>query len=87
MTPNMWSRRTLLKAAGCAALGAASFSPPGVMNGQGRPQPPNLLIIHTDQQSCWTLSAYGGTLVQTPYIDSLAAEGALFRNFFTNSAV
>ncbi len=48
---------------------------------------PNLLVIHTDQQSCWTLGCYGGTLVETPNIDRLAGEGVLFENFFTNSAV
>lgn len=48
---------------------------------------PNLLVIHTDQQSWWTLGCYGGTLVDTPHTDRLAAEGARFRNFFTNSAV
>jgi len=48
---------------------------------------PNLLIIHTDQQSFWTLGCYGGTVVETPNIDRLAANGALFSNFFTNSAV
>ena len=48
---------------------------------------PNLLIIHTDQQSCWTVGAYGGTVVDTPHTDSLARDGTIFRNFFTNSAV
>lgn len=48
---------------------------------------PNVLIIHTDQQSCWTLSCYGGTHVETPYIDSLADEGALFQNFITPAAI
>jgi arylsulfatase A-like enzyme len=48
---------------------------------------PNVLILHTDQQSCWTLSAYGGSLVQTSHCDRLAREGALFSNFITNSAV
>jgi len=48
---------------------------------------PNLLIIHTDQQSCWTLGAYGGTLIETPNIDRIGREGAIFTNFFTNSAV
>ena len=50
---------------------------------------PNLLIIHTDQQSAWTLSCYGGdgTRVETPHLDRLAKEGARFSNFFTNSAV
>ncbi len=48
---------------------------------------PNLLVIHTDEQSWWTLSCYGGSLVDTPHADRLAAEGARFRNFFTTSAV
>jgi arylsulfatase A-like enzyme len=48
---------------------------------------PNLLVIHTDQQSAWTLGAYGGTLIETPNIDRIGVEGALCRQFFTNSAV
>ena len=48
---------------------------------------PNLLVIHTDQQSCWSLGCYGGALVETPNIDRLATEGARLDNFFTNSAV
>jgi len=48
---------------------------------------PDLLVIHTDQQSWWTLSCYGGSLVETPNADRLASEGAKFTNFFTNSAV
>ena len=50
-------------------------------------KPPNLLVIHTDQQSWWTLGAYGGTLVDTPHIDRLAAGGVLCTSFFANSAV
>lgn len=48
---------------------------------------PNLLIIHTDQQSTWTLGCYGGKVVETPHLDQLAKNGALLKNFFTNSAV
>ena len=48
---------------------------------------PNVLIIHTDQQSWWTLSAYGGTLVDTPNCDRLAREGATSTQFFANSAL
>ncbi|MHC4717268.1 MAG: sulfatase-like hydrolase/transferase [Planctomycetota bacterium] len=48
---------------------------------------PNLLIVHTDQQSSWTLGAYGGELVGTPHIDRIGSEGAVFDNFFTNSAL
>jgi arylsulfatase A-like enzyme len=48
---------------------------------------PNLLIIHTDQQPWWMVSAYGRSPVPTPNIDRLAAEGAIFEQFFTNSAI
>lgn len=48
---------------------------------------PGLLIIHTDEQSFWTLGCYGGEIVETPNIDRLASNGARFENFFTNSAV
>jgi len=48
---------------------------------------PNLLIIHTDQQSSWTLGAYGGQLVDTPNTDRIGRQGARFANFFTNSAL
>ena len=32
---------------------------------------PNVLIIYTDEHSCWTLGAYGSRLVGTPNLDSL----------------
>lgn len=48
---------------------------------------PNLLIIHTDQQSSWSIGAYGGKLLETPSIDSIARQGAIFNNCFTPSAV
>ena len=75
------SRRAFLGAAGAAVAGVAAAGDDAAASR------PNLLVIHTDQQSCWTLGAYEGTLVDTPHIDSLAKEGALFQNFFTNSAV
>jgi len=79
--------RELLKTA-CTMVLAVAFAG-AYVDGAARDtnRGPNLLIIHTDQQSSWTLGAYGGTLVSTPHIDSLASEGAIFRNFFTNSAV
>ena len=48
---------------------------------------PNVLIVHTDQQPWWMVSAYGRSPVPTPNIDRLAAEGMRFEQFFTNSAV
>lgn len=89
-------RGDFLKAIG---LGAATLTLPGGVNGSAQPgtgkaesaqrarEHANLLIIHTDQLSCWALGAYGGKLIETPYIDSLAKGGAIFNNFLTNSAV
>lgn len=51
------------------------------------PDRPNVLIVLTDQQSSWTLGAYGGRVIETPHCDTLAREGARFDHFYTNSAV
>ena len=99
MSLRSYTRRSFLKALG---VGTASLTLPELANGMSKPAQqnrkyPNLLIIHTDQLSCWALSIYakqltrtpnyGKILVKTPHIDSLAEEGAVFHNFFTNSAV
>ena len=47
---------------------------------------PNLLIVYTDEQSWWTIGAYGADLIETPNIDRLADEGVRFNQFFTNNA-
>lgn len=39
---------------------------------------PNLLYIHTDQHNPFVTGCYGDPLVQTPTLDRLAAEGAVF---------
>ena len=91
------NRRAFLKQGACAtatAMAAATSSPGTLM----KPRPrPNLLIIHTDQQSSWTLSCYAGerqhvpnygrTLIETPNVDRLAREGTRLTHFFTNSGV
>lgn len=81
------SRRDFIKT-GATAVAAFSALGSGEVTAGGSPDnSPNILIIHTDQQSSWTLSVYGGTLVDTPSIDRIGREGAVFNNFFTNSAV
>ena len=40
----------------------------------------NLLFITTDQQRWDSLPCYGLDFIQTPAIDSLAAEGTVFEN-------
>ncbi|MBN2133990.1 MAG: sulfatase-like hydrolase/transferase [Sedimentisphaerales bacterium] len=92
------NRRDFLRALGAGvastAMGGTVVASAAAGDSNTRP---NLLMIHTDQLSSWAISAYAGrlkrvpnygkVLVETPHIDSLAAEGALLENFFTNSAV
>jgi uncharacterized sulfatase len=51
------------------------------------PQPPNVLVIYTDEHARWTLGAYGDKQIGTPNIDRIGREGATFHNYFVNSAV
>ena len=48
---------------------------------------PNLLIIHTDEHHFGTLGCYGGRVVETPNIDSLAAQGAICTSFYATTPV
>lgn len=61
---------------------------------------PNLLIIHTDEHSFRTLGCYRdlmpkdqaeiwgeGNVVETPYIDSIADQGAIATNYYASSPV
>ena len=49
--------------------------------------PPNIIFIMTDDQSRKTVSAYEGALNQTPNIDRLAKEGAIFMNSFVANSI
>ena len=76
---------------------AAAAMPRWAAAGEAHADLPNVLFLHCDELSQWALSCYapglktvpnyGKVVVQTPHIDRLAAEGAIARNFFTNSAV
>ncbi len=48
---------------------------------------PNLLYIHSDQHSPKVLGCYGDPLVQTPHLDTLAAQGVRFNNAYCPSPV
>ena len=48
---------------------------------------PNVLMIMVDQQSYWTLSIMGENRFETPNIDRIGHEGAMFVNFFSNCAI
>jgi len=75
-------RREFLK------TGAGALAGLGALRARAAsPSLPNVLILFTDQQSAWTLGVYGGKVVGTPNLDSIGREGAVFNNYFTNSAV
>lgn len=52
-----------------------------------RDRRPNVIIIMTDDQGYGDLSCMGNTDFQTPHIDDLAAGGARFTSWYSNSPV
>ncbi|MDP7135502.1 MAG: sulfatase-like hydrolase/transferase, partial [Planctomycetota bacterium] len=48
---------------------------------------PNILIILSDDQGPWALGCAGNNELRTPNLDSLAAGGTRFTNFFCASPV
>jgi len=49
--------------------------------------PPNIILILTDDQGYGDLGCYGAEGFKTPYIDGMAREGALFTDFYVSQAV
>ena len=64
-------------------LSLFAISRPGISNAA---DPPNLLIVQTDEHHFNTLGCYGGTVVETPNIDWLAKNGALCTSFYATHA-
>jgi arylsulfatase A-like enzyme/lysophospholipase L1-like esterase len=50
-------------------------------------QRPNIVFIFSDDHALEAISAYGGTRIQTPQIDRLGTEGALFRQSFCANSI
>ncbi|GAA2179436.1 choline-sulfatase [Leucobacter tardus] len=48
-------------------------------------RPPNIVVIQADQMAAQVLGAYGDEAAQTPHIDALAAEGAVFDRAYCNT--
>jgi arylsulfatase len=51
------------------------------------PQPPNILLLCTDQQRFDALRAYGNAEIHTPNLDRLAEQGVLFDNCYVQNPV
>ena len=78
-------RRTFIKTtttvvAGGALSGSLTGQPP-------KSQQPNILFIMTDQQHSGMMSCTGNTLLSTPALDQLAAEGVRFENAYAPNPV
>ncbi|HMR20200.1 MAG TPA: sulfatase-like hydrolase/transferase, partial [Sphingobacterium sp.] len=48
---------------------------------------PNIIFIFSDDHTNNAIGAYGSRLAKTPHIDRIAAEGAIFHNFFVTNSI
>ncbi len=51
---------------------------------RGQSQPPNVLLVLTDDQGWGDVHAHGNSLIETPTMDRLASEGASFARFYVS---
>jgi len=70
------SRRQFLKLTGLAGL--AAWAPALDASGANRAKRPNILFVLVDDQSPFTLKAYGNAVCHTPNLDRLSAQGMTF---------
>lgn len=54
---------------------------------QGESQPPNVIILFTDDQGTLDANVYGSEDLHTPNIDKLAEQGVKFTQFYAAAAV
>ena len=54
---------------------------------ESEPMPPNIVLINCDDLGYGDLGCYGSELHETPALDGLASEGALFTDFYMASSV
>lgn len=67
------------------ALTILALAAPAVA--QEAKQPPNIILLFTDDHAAHSISAYGSKINQTPHLDRLAKEGMLFRNCFVTNSI
>ncbi len=60
---------------------------PHAASGQDEAAPPNVVFVIADQMRGDAMGVVGNPNVRTPNLDRMAAEGAVFRNFFVNNPV
>src|SRR5262245_42754284 len=63
------------------------FGATAALAAQAQTRPPNIVFFYTDDQSRWSVGAYGNTQSHTPNMDRIASEGALFERAFCSTPV
>lgn len=66
-----------------AALVVAVWS----MQSTAQDRPPNFILVMADDLGLGDIGPYGNTLIKTPHLDRMAAEGALLTNFYASASV
>ena len=65
----------------------ACIAVPGTVAGPIAADRPNMIFVMTDDHAAHAISAYGSRVNQTPNLDRLAREGALFENVFATNSI
>ncbi len=76
------SRRQFIK--NMAGLAATT---PFISCSKGQQKPPNIIFLLTDDQRWDALGCAGNSIIQTPNIDALADDGAMFSNAFVTTSI
>ena len=48
---------------------------------------PNIILLLADDLGYNELGSYGQKIIKTPYLDSLATEGMIFKNFYAGNII
>lgn len=66
---------------------AAALLLPTFAWGQGKKNPPNIVVILTDDLGPGDIGCYGGKIARTPNIDRMAREGTRFTQYYSASPI
>ena len=64
-----------------------SFALIALMQGAGRAEQPNIVLVFIDDMGWGDFSCFGNDAAKTPQIDRLATEGIRFEQFYVNSPI
>ena len=80
------NRRSFLKVAGFAALGASGYAAGKISCSSVNAKKPNFIIFIGDDISWNDVGAYGHPFIKTPNVDKMAKDGMTFTNAFLTTS-